>query len=324
MSRLVLASALLAALTVFFAFAGQAQEAWISLKGGNKARILSATESVDAGKRRQLVASFVLSEPGVVADHARVIEIADQLFARVVLVPADQKGFKRVLINLLAGEGSSADGAVQKFEGFSYVRRSNGVWLRQAGPEPWKVAQDPKWVPLQAQLVQLSTGAVYVDFIGEIFAPAGSTKALGIEMRSSTPATNIPGKYAEIRELWTRLAYDKLKTDGFDFVHIDNFTEPQRGRFHVRQRVYLDIRRPEGGDWPELPGTAPLEGAKEPLVAGTIFEDDSTRFALAAVGSAGDVRSRSEAMGGATVGVAERELPRGLPMVASDYLKPAQ
>lgn len=324
MSRLVLASALFVASAIVFAFAGQSQEAWISLKGGHKARILTAVEGVDAGKRRQLVASFVLSEPGVVTDHARVIEVADQLFARIVLVPADQKGFKRALINLLAGERRTADGAVQKFEGFTYVRGSNGVWLRQAGPEAWKVAQDPKWVPRQAQSVQLSTGAVYVDFIGEIFAPAGSTKALGIEMRSSTPATNIPGKYAEIRELWTRLAYDKLRADGFDFVHIDNFSEPQRGRFQVRQRVYLDIRRPEGGDWPELPGTAPLEGAKEPLVAGTIFEDDPTRFALAAVGSAGDVRNRSEAAEGAAVGIADRMMPQGLPTAASDYLKPAQ
>ena len=53
MSRLVLASALFVASAIVFAFAGQSQEAWISLKGGHKARILTAVEGVDAGKRRQ-------------------------------------------------------------------------------------------------------------------------------------------------------------------------------------------------------------------------------------------------------------------------------
>jgi hypothetical protein len=322
MGRFGWACALVAALAAVFSFSGQAQEAWISLKGGAKARILDAVQSVDAGRQRQLVANFVLSEPTVVGDHGRVIEVADQLFARVLLVPADRKGFKRAVVNLLAAETRTVDGAVQKFEGFAYARGSNGVWLRQAGPEKWKIAQDPAWTPRPAQAVELSTGTVYVDFIGQIFAPDGSTKALGIEMRSRTPTTNIPGKYAEIKELWRRLAYDKLKDDGFDFVHIDNFSEQQLGRFHVRQRVYLDIRRPEGGDWPELPGTAPLEGAKEPLVAGTIFEDDPTRFAHAAVESAAGVRNRSEAKEGVSTGIGARALPEAGPVL--DYLKPAQ
>ena len=330
MAMRVVMTALIAALTMGFAFPGTAAEDnWIPLRDGLKARFLTAFENTDADKPRTLFANFVLSDTSVLADHARTIEIADQLFGRIVLVPADAKGFKRAVVNLLISETKTGATTKQTFEDFAYARGSNSVWLRQAGAQPWKTAQDAQWQQPQSETVVLSVGTVYVDFAGEIFAPPGSKKALGVELRSSTPVGNIPGKYTEIKELWGRLDHAKLTEQGFDFVHLENYSEPLLGKFQVRQRVYLDIRRPDVGDWPTLPDTAPLDGAKDPLVAGigSSVEDDATRFASAAVGSIVTVSNRSDAAKGVTtgVGISSRGVPgkqRG--PSAFDYLKSAQ
>jgi hypothetical protein len=300
MGRTILSAlfaALILALSGLALAADDTQPQWITLRDGYKARVLNALEVTPRqGGERTLIVNFVLSDPAVIADHVKIIDIADQLFVRVVLVPADTKGYKRAAVNLLVSERTTGDTTVQEFEDFHYARRDDAVWLRQAGPEAWKPAQDPAYTPPESVPVVLSSGTVYVDFIGEIFPPPGATKALGIEMRSSRPVTDFAGKYAEMKELWAQLDRAKLKQDGFDLVVMENYGEPRRGHFHVRYRVFLSIVRPAGGDWTELPDTPPTL----PVVAGLdkIFEDEGTRLAAAAVASVGG-----------TVPLAARRLP---------------
>lgn len=322
--RLVLAALSVALVLVFSST--QAAENWIPLRDGLKARFLTAFESTDTAKPRALVANFVLSDPTAATDQTKSIDIADQLFGRVVLVPADSKGFKRAVVNLLLSETKVGDTTTQKFEDFSYARGSNGVWLREAGAASWKTAQDATWERPESKLVELAAGQVYIDFVGQIFAPSGTTKALGVEMRSSTPVSNIPGKYAEIKELWGRLDQAKLAAEGFDFVHIENYSEPLLGKFHVRQRVFVDIRRADTGEWPKLPDTAPLDGSKDPLVAGVGLglEDDATRYASAAVGSVVRVSNRSEGVEGISKGIAIRSRRLLSAPAAVEYLLPKQ
>ncbi|MFM9864391.1 MAG: hypothetical protein ACKVRO_12360 [Micropepsaceae bacterium] len=303
-----------------------AAENWIELRDGVKARFLTALKSTDPAQPKTLMVMFVLSNPALVADQSKVIEIADQLFGRVVLVAAEEKDYPRAIVNLLKSEKKVGADTVQAFEDFTYVRGGNGVWLREAGPEAWKVAQDPNWTPPQSETVQLSTGAVYIDYIGEIFAPAGVTKALGVELHSATPVANIPAKYTEIKEIWNRLDHTKVTQAGFDFVHIENYGEPLLGRFHVRKRVYLDITRQADGTWPVLPDTAPLKDGKEPLVAGVglQFEDDATRFAARAVSSILPVSNRSDDVEGVTQGIAVSSRRLLTAPSALEFLTPKQ
>ncbi len=297
-----------ALLLTVVALAGTAisAENWIELRDGVKARFLTALKTTDSAEPKTLMVNFVLNDVAIVNDQAKVIEVADQLFGRVVLVAAEEKEYVRAVVNLLKSEKKVGDETQQEFEDFHYVRGSNGVWLRQAGPEAWKTAQDPNWTPPQSETVKLSTGTVYVDFIGEIFAPAGVTKALGIEFHSTTAVTNIPGKYGEIKEVWGRLDHAKLAQAGFDFVHIENYSEPLLGKFQVRKRVYLDIRRLADGTWPTLPDTAPFKDGKEPLVAGVglRLEDDATYFASRAASSIIPVSNRFNDVDGVTSGIA--------------------
>lgn len=321
-------SAALLLAVVAFASAVTAAENWIELRDGVKARFLTALKSTDPAEPKTLMVNFVLSDAAVVSDQAKVIEVADQLFGRVVLVAAEEKQYARAVVNLLKSEKKVGEETRQEFEDFHYLRGGNGVWLRQAGPEAWKTAQDPTWTPPQSEEVKLATGSVFVDFIGEIFAPAGVTKALGIEMHSATVVSNIPGKYGEIKEVWGRLDHTKLTQAGFDFVHIENYSEPLRGKFQVRQRVYLDIRRLEDGSWPTLPDTAPFKDGKEPLVAGVglHLQDDATQLASRAASSIVPVSNRGNDVEGVTSGIAvsaRRLLVTGSKAPAAlDYLKP--
>lgn len=306
-----------------------AAENWIQLRDGVQARFLTALKVTAPSKAKTLSVSFVLHDAKIIADHAKAIDVADQLFGRVVLVTAEEKEYQRAVVNLLKAEEKSGVDTVQVFEDFHYARGSNGVWLRQAGPQAWKTAQDPSWSAPQPEVVQLSNATVNIDFVGEILPPTGATKALGVDMYSATPVTNIPAKYREIREIWNRLNHAKLTEGGFDFVHIGNYGEPLRGKFHVRKRVYVDITRQPDGTWPELPETAPLKDSSEPLVAGLglRFEDDAERLAAQAVASIVPVSNRSEdAVDGLTSGIAisSRRLlaTGGTVSSALDYLKP--
>ncbi len=319
-------TALLAVAVLALGDAARAEN-WIQLRDGVEARFLTALESSDSSKAKALIVNFVLKDPKIVADHGKVIGVADQLFGRVVLVAAEEKNYVRAVVSLLKSEKKVGPETVQAFEDFTYARAKDGVWLRQAGPEPWKIAQDPNWTQPKPETVQISTGTVYVDFVGEVFPPAGATKALGVEMRSAKPVTNIPAKYNEIKEIWARLDQAKLAQAGFDFVHIENYSEPLRGKFHVRKRVYIDISRAPDGTWPVLPDTAPFKDGREPLVAGVGLqhEDDATRFAQRAVSSVVTVGESLDGPEGLTSGIAissRRLLETGAK--ASTYLAPKQ
>ena len=288
MNRQVGLGALFGVLATIFAFAAAAAEQddnkWIPLRDNLQARLLSAFEyTPDSGGERELVVNFMLSDTTVIADHTKVIDVADQLFGRVVLKPSEEKGYKRAAVNLLVSEKKSGDTTLQQYEDFHYARSDNTVWLRQAGPEAWKVAQDPAaWTPPKSEEVKLSSSTVYVDFVGEIFPPAGAKRAMGIELHSSTPLLDVQAKYAEMKELWSRFNQAKLKEQGFDAVRMENYGEAARGRFQVRQMVYLNIRREPNGEWPALPDQMP--GA--PIIAGLPpGVDEATRFAAAAVAS---------------------------------------
>jgi len=245
------------------------QRPWIQLQDGVQARFLTALDFTPAGgpaETRELMVNFELKDPAALSDHAKLISAADQLFWRVVMTPADTQGFKRAAVNFLISQTGSGDTTVQALEDFHYARREDAVWLRQAGAEDWKTAQDATYTPPEPETLDLgSVGTVEVDFFGEMFAPAGSTKALGVEMRTSTPTSNVTRKYAEIKALWNYLDTQKLKNEGFDYAEIQNFSDRKRGKFQVREYVYLKIARPAGGDWPQLPD-APAGADGKPVL----------------------------------------------------------
>src|SRR5262245_9052413 len=118
MDRRVRLAALFGVVALIFAFARASAEesktpAWIPLQDGLKARLLVALEAVDKGGERELLVNFMLSDPSAIADHQKVLGIADQLFGRIVMVPADTKDFKRAAVNLLVSETKSGDTTVQ-------------------------------------------------------------------------------------------------------------------------------------------------------------------------------------------------------------------
>jgi hypothetical protein len=247
--------------------ADEAQRPWLTLSGGVKVRFVTAVErSPESGASgsRELFVIFEFEDRTVLKDHAKLIDVADQLFGSVVVVPAETKGFKLAAVNFLTSDGS--DG-VQAVEDFHYARRDDAVWLRQAGTEDWKVAQDPAFTPPASETVDLGdAGVAEVSFIAEIDAPKGSTRAIGIEMRTDTPIASQAKKYQEVRALWNRLDIQKMKADGFDYADVRSYADRLRGRFQVRKYARLQIKRPSGQDWPTLPETMPTSG-KGPLIA---------------------------------------------------------
>ncbi len=325
--------ALFGVLVMMFALAmAQAAETeikWISLQGGLQARLLNVLErpGEDGGDPEVLV-NFMLSDPSVIADHTKVIAVADQLFGRVVMVPADTKGFKRAGVMLLITEKLVGDTTVQVFEDFHYARGDNNVWLRQAGPEAWKVAQDPNdWMPPTPQVVQLPSGTVYIDFLGEVFAPPGFKRAFGIEMRSSTSVLDVQAKYTEMKEFWAFVRKDKLKESGFDFARMENYGEAQRGRFQVRKMVYLNIPRKPDEDWPPLPDQMPDALIVAGLDSG--LADEAAQLASIAIAAVvpaqpvAPVAAHSNNIG-AGVGVGREAADPKAKIVLGDYLNPVK
>jgi len=238
---------------------------WIQLRDGVKARLLGAREA-KVGGEPELQGAFQLSDNSLLKDHAAMISIADQLFARVVLIPAETKSYTRAAVLVLASETKVGDTTTQGFDDFHYQRGADTVWLRQAGPEDWKVAQDPKaFTPPVSEEVDLGAlGKIQLDFVGEVFSSGGATKTLGIEAHSATNVADTERKYQELKALWTLVDREKLKEQGFDAVAMENYDRPRIGEFQVRYRVFVNIRRPAAGDWPTLPDKAPVNG---PLIA---------------------------------------------------------
>jgi hypothetical protein len=245
----------------------------ITLKDGVKIRFVSGRTVTPEGggaETRALVVTFDLLDKSLLADHAKLIEIADQLFGGIVLVPADTQGLTKAVVGFLISETKSGEQTIQEIEDFHYARGSDAVWLRQAGPEPWKTAQDPKdWTPPTIEIVDLGEyGKADIAFFGEALNVPGLIKALGIEMRTDTPV-EVGRKWEEIRALWHQIDREKLKAEGYNFALIQNFAEAARGKFHVRKFAYYRIPRPANGDWAPLP-EGPLGPLGQPAVVASL------------------------------------------------------
>ena len=274
---------------------------WIELQDGVKARLLFARDDSYNGEK-ELRAAFQLENDAALQNHDVMTSIADQLFARTVLVPAETKEYRRAAILVLKGESKIGDSTAQVFEDFHYKRGNNTVWLREAGPEPWKIAEDPKaWTPSPSEDVDLGAlGMIHVDFIGEIFSSGKATKTLGIEAHSDTKFSNTERKYQELKALWGKVDHDKLKADGFDAIRMENYDQPRLGRFHVRYRLFLSIDRAPGGDWPELPANMSSSG---PIVATTEQQTDWANLASRGVAAAAPLRSTTAQVDLASAGL---------------------
>ena len=252
------------------ALQGQAPQVIVTLKDGTRIAFLKgfAVDAEGEPQAKALYAAFELKDASLLGNHVRLIEIADLLFGGVVMVPADTQGYKEAVVGFLRSQ-SVKDGTVtESYEDFRYRRGADGVWLRQAGKASWKVAQDPAdWKPPTAEIVDLGEyGKVEVPFFGEIMAPPGRKKALGVELYSPTPAKT-ERKIDELRAYWASLDQEKLTADGFDAVMIQHYEERARGKFHVRQMAFLVLMTLPNGQWPKLPDGPLLPGGKAVITA---------------------------------------------------------
>jgi hypothetical protein len=248
-------------------------DVFVVLKDGTRVRFLRAFEHRRDGggpDDRALAAVFELEDKAILSNHAKLIEVADFLFGGVLLAPADTKGFTRAWVGFLISKTIVGDNVVEELEDFHYARGEDAVWLRQAGPEPWKTAQDPKaWTPPTIEIVDLGEyGAAEVSFMGQIAEVPGLVKAFGVEMRTDTPLES-GRKWEEIRALWNQLDREKLRTDGFTVALLLNFTERARGKFHVRKFAFMQIQRGPDGEWPTLPD-GPLGPGGQPVVVASL------------------------------------------------------
>jgi hypothetical protein len=203
---------------------------------------------------KSIYVNVALKNDKLAADHAKMIEAADRLFESVLMGAAEKGYFTRATV-AIRKPGSAAAPA---YEAFLYQRGENEVWLRQAGDQPWKVAQDPKWTAPETEKLEVEGfGTFAVEMAVEIPAPEGFARAAEIDFVTKTPVLDMQRKYQEIKALWTRIDRAQMRTDGFDMILIGNFAEAPRGRFHARKGFFVRIPREKDGDWPTLPDHAP-------------------------------------------------------------------
>ena len=243
----------------------QAAPNWIGLRNGVEVNFMGASESTNAAQRT-LFANFAAKDPAVVRQPAKIIDAADELFGRFVILTAEQSGFSRVVINVKKGEAKV--GGAPVYEDFVYVRGANTVWLRQAGKEKWKVAQNPKFEAAPIQVLNIpNIGRIEIEAIAEIRPANGAKRAIGIDIRTATPNKNQIQKYKEIRATWQEADRATLLQRGYDQVAFQNFTAPRLGRFQVREMAYVQIQREQGKGWPDMPLLPPTKKSRAPLSA---------------------------------------------------------
>lgn len=293
------ARALLVALAVALSGSVIAQAAdrpvALDLGDGYQVRLIGAGDTLArVGHPKTITISVAVLDDKIHADHKKLIEAADRVFESALLNSAEQGYYRRALVNILRPGQSS-------FEDFLYLRGEDDVWLRQAGAQPWKTAQDRKaWTPPKSEKMQVpSFGAFAVETAIEVAPPDGFKRAAEIDFVTPTPVFNTQRKYQEIKALWEQMDRARLKSEGFDIVMIGNFTTAQKGRFHARKGFFVRIPREIGADWPELPASAPDNkdvlisqnevGAQQLAMA--IAETFAKGGSLAAPGSAIDARA---------------------------------
>ena len=113
---------------------------WIQLRDGVKARLLGAREA-KVGGEPELQGAFQLNDNSLLNDHAAMISIADQLFARVVLIPAETKSYAHAAVLVLASETKVGDTTTQGFDDYHYRRGADTVWLRNKNPSLLAIQQ---------------------------------------------------------------------------------------------------------------------------------------------------------------------------------------
>jgi hypothetical protein len=173
------------------------------------------------------------------------------MFESVLLNGAEKGYYTKAQVNV------RKPGTTQ-FEEFVYLRGANDVWLRQAGSEKWKTAEQPNWTPAKAEKIDISGfETLWVEQSVDLPPPDGFKRAVEIDLVSKTTIVDIQTKYKEIRALWARMNREKLRTEGYDLVLIGNFSTPQLGRFHARRGFFVRIPRAANGQWAELPERAP-------------------------------------------------------------------
>lgn len=238
---------------------------WIPLRDGVEVSFLGAGET-NAGAQRALFANFAAKDPKVVGQPAKIIAAADELFGRFVILTAEQNGYSRVVVNVKKADAKP--GAAPVYEDFVYVRGANTVWLRQAGKEKWKIAQNPKFEAPPIQVLNIpNIGKIEIEAIAEIHPPNGARRAIGIDIRTDTPSKNTVQKYKEIRATWSEADRATLLQRGYDLVAFQNFSAKRLGRFQVRDMAYVQIQREQGKAWPELPLLPPTKKSRAPLSA---------------------------------------------------------
>jgi hypothetical protein len=246
----------------------QPQQTVLILKDGTRVIFLKGfpIDAEGTAGSKALFGAFQLQDETLLSNHARLIEIADILFGGIVVIAAEAQGYKHAGLGFLRSQSMKDGTIVESYEDFHYKRGDNAVWLRQAGKEPWKVAQDPNdWKAPTPEIVDLGEyGKAEQVFFGEIMAPPGRKKALGVELYTPTPART-GRKIEELRAYWNSLDHDKLKADGFDTVMIQNYEERSRGKFHVRQMAFLIMVMFPNGEWPKLP-EGPLTPEGTPVI----------------------------------------------------------
>jgi hypothetical protein len=250
---LVMAGAMALSGVAFVATAQAApQLEQLDLGEGYKFLLIGAGDSpARVGNPKVIFINVALNDAKMFADRAKLLEASDRMFESVLLGAAEKGYYRRATVNIRR-PGTAI------FEDFLYLRGDNDVWLRQAGKESWKTAQDSKWTPPAVEKIEVAgMGAFHVEVAVEITPPEGFARAVQLDFVTKTPVTDIQRKYQEIKALWSRVDRDKMRAEGFDLVLVGNFAEPQRGRFHARRGFYVRIPRDTNGPWPELPDRAP-------------------------------------------------------------------
>lgn len=245
----------------------QTATTWIALRNGVEMSFAGAGELPAAGQRT-LFANFMAKDAAVLKQPTKILDAADELFGRFVILTADQSGFTRAIINVKKGEVKTGGKTVPVYEDFVYVRGANTVWLRQAGKEKWKVAQNPKFEAQPIQVLDIpNVGRIEVEAIAEINPSNGARRAIGIDIRTDTPNKNQLQKYKEIRATWLEADRATLQQRGYDQVAFQSFSAKRLGRFQVREMAYVQIQRDQGKGWPDMPVVPPTKKSRAPLTA---------------------------------------------------------
>jgi hypothetical protein len=225
----------------------------LDLGDGFKFELIGAGDTpARVANPKAIFINVALNDEKAHADRPKLIEAADRMFESVLMGAAEKGYYRRATVNI------RRPGALAAYEDFVYLRGDNEVWLRQAGKEAWKVAQDSKWMPPAVEKIEVDRfGSFHVEVAVEIPPPEGFNRAAEIDFVTATPVTNIQRKYQEIKALWARIDREKMRSDGFDMILVGNFAQAQRGRFHARKGFFVRIPRETDGPWPELPDRAP-------------------------------------------------------------------